>query len=154
MRGAAGVVALWAGVCAFGQAPPKPLNPAIREAVGYLLTTDKLDKYAQASRNVTALIAKDPGYREKMKPEEKDAPRNADQTVEWAKAHLPEYVAAVEKAGIPFREYIVAQTCLVITVEAYKQPRYAASLHVRRENMAFVQGNWVKIQGILAQQRR
>jgi hypothetical protein len=136
-------------VCAYGQ-----VNPAVREAVAYVLTADKLDRYAQASGNVTSLIAKDPAYREKMKPDARDAPQSVDQTVVWSKAHLPEYVAAVEKAGIPFREYIVLQACLVITMEAYKKPQYAASLHVRRENIAFVQGNWARIQGILRAQRK
>lgn len=147
-------MALLAAVSAFAQAPPRPLNPAIREAVGYLLTPDKLDKYAQSSANVTALIAKDPAYKQKMEPQGKDAPQTVDQTVVWSKTHLPQYVAAIEKSGLPFREYIVFQACLIITMEAYKKPQYAASLHVRRENMVFVQTNRVKIEGILAQQRR
>lgn len=143
-----------AAVCAFAQAAPQPINPAIREAVAYLLTMEKLDKYAEASRNVSALIAKDPSYTDKMKLDPKDQPKTADETVAWTKANMPAYVAAVEKAGMPFREYIVMQTCLVVTTEVFKKPQYAASLHVPRENMAFMQANWQKVQNILEQQRR
>lgn len=129
-----------------------PVNPAVSEAVAYRLTLDKLDKYGQASRNVTAVIAKDPSYASRMNATGKDAPHSVDQTVAWSKAHVPLYVAAVEKAGIPFREYIVFQACLLITAEAYKKPQYAASFHVRGENITFVRANWQKIQETLAQQ--
>ena len=40
--------------------------PELPVMLAYKLTSPKLTQYIQASRNVTALLTKDPGYRQRM----------------------------------------------------------------------------------------
>jgi len=136
------------------QTPPKTKGPsaAVKAMVAYTLTSSNLDRYAEASSAMSALIAKDPGVLAKLKPSPTDAPNSIDETVAFTKRRCPECVATVEKA-MPYREYVLFQGGLMISYVSAIRPRHTSPVHVTPENIKFVLENREKIDRILAEQR-
>jgi len=128
-------------------------NASVQTMVAYPLTDTGLDRYAAASRNMTALIQKDPAVLNKLKPVPGNAPNSVEDTVTFSKKHCPECVAAVEKSGMPYRDYVVFQGGLLIAYVSVRSPRNAARVHVSPDNIKFVLANKPKIEKILAEQR-
>ncbi len=128
-------------------------NASVNAMLAYPLTMPNLDQYAQASRAMSALIAKDPGVLAKLKPSTTDAPNSIDETVAFTKKHCPECVSVVEKS-MPYREYVLFQGGLMISYVSAIRPRTASKVHVTPENLKFIVTNREKIDRILAEQRQ
>ncbi|MDQ6678481.1 MAG: hypothetical protein M3Z09_14440 [Acidobacteriota bacterium] len=128
-------------------------SASVQTMVAYPLTDAGLDRYAAASRNMTALIQKNPAVLNKLKPTPGDAPDSVEDTVTFSKKHCPECVAAVEKSGMPYRDYVVFQGSLLIAYVSARSPRNASRVHVSPDNIKFVLANKPKIERILAAQR-
>jgi hypothetical protein len=149
-----------AAYSAFGQTPAQPqklsTQPMLELPVmlAYKLTQDKLTQYIRASRNVTDLLAKDPGYRTRMAVEPKTAPKTIDESVAFAKQTLPELYAAVEKSGMTFREYTIFQGCLLSAWVVAEHPRPGSKIRIQPENLQFVQKNHDTIAAVLNAQHR
>ena len=146
------------GLCAMtgsAQAPRKTAAPSssVNAMLAYPLTSAGLDKYAQASRGMNALIAKEPGVLAKLKPSATDAPNTIDATVSFTKQHCPECVSMVEKS-MPYRDYVLFQGSLMISYVSAIRPRTGSRVHVSPDNLKFVLANKAKIDGILAEQRK
>jgi len=146
---------LLGAVALSGQVPRKASvpNASVNAMLAYPLTTAKLDQYAEASRNMSALIAKDRGVLAKLKPSTTDAPNSIDETVAFTKKHCPECVSVVEKSML-YREYVLFQGGLLISYVSAIRPRTASKVHVTPENLKFIVTNRQKIDRILAEQRQ
>lgn len=142
-------------MAAFAQTPRKTAAPnsSVNAMLAYPLTSSGLDKYAQASRGMNGLIAKEPGVLAKLKPSATDAPNTIDATVSFTKQHCPECVSMVEKS-MPYREYVLFQGSLLISYVSAIRPRTGSKVHVSPENLKFVLTNKAKIDVILAEQRK
>jgi hypothetical protein len=140
---------------ALAQGPRKagPPSASVNSMLAYQLTAAGLDKYAEASKAMNALIAKEPGVLAKLKPSATDAPNSIDATVAFTRQHCPECVSTVEKT-MPYREYVLFQGSLLIAYVSAIRPRTGTKVHVSPENLKFVLGNRAKIDGILAEQRK
>jgi hypothetical protein len=145
---------------ALGQTPvgqkklsTKPM-PELPVMLAYKLTPEKLTQYIKASRNVTDLLAKDPGYRKKMAIEPKTAPKTIDDSVAFAKQTIPELYAAVEKSGMTFREYTIFQGCLLSAWVVFEHPRPGSKIQIRPENLQFVKNNRDVIAAALKSQHK
>ncbi len=138
---------LLTGLTALGQTPVQPQRlstkpmPELPVMLAYKLTPEKLTQYIQASRNVTYLLAKDPGYRARMALEPKNAPKTIDESVAFAKQTIPELYSAVEKSGMTFREYTIFQGCLLSAWVVAEHPRPGSKIQIQPENLQFVQKN-------------
>ncbi len=146
---------LLASVSLHAQTPPRTKAPsaAVKAMVAYPLTASNLDRYAEASRGMSALIAKDKGVLPNLKPSATDAPNSIDETVAFTKRRCPECVATVEKA-MPYRDYVLFQGGLMISYVYAIRPRPTSQVHVTPENIKFVLDNREKIDRILAEQRK
>ena len=153
-------LALLSAAVGGGQTPVQPQRlstrpmPELPVMLAYKLTPEKLAEYIQASRNVTALLAKDPGYREHMALQPKEAPKTIDESVAFAKQALPELYAAVEKSGMTFREYTIFQGSLVSAWVVANHPRPGSKVQILPENLQFVQTHHDEIEGALKEQQR
>jgi hypothetical protein len=130
----------------------KPM-PELPVMLAYKLTPEKLRQYIQASRNVTALLAKNPGYRDQMAIPPKTAPKSIDESVAFAKQTLPELSSAVEKSGMTFREYTIFQGCLLSAWVVAAHPRPGSKVQILPENLQFVKTNHDAIAAALKEQR-
>ncbi len=154
------VLALFVEGIAASQTPVQPQRlstkpmPELPVMLAYKLTPEKLSQYIEASRNVTALLAKNPGYRERMAIQPKTAPKTIDESVAFAKQTLPELYAAVEKSGITFREYTIFQGCLLSAWVVAAHPRPGSKVQILPENLQFVKANHDKIAAALKEQQR
>jgi len=128
--------------------------PELPVMLAYKLTSPKLTQYIQASRNVTALLTKDPGYRQRMAVEPKVAPKTIDENVAFAKQTLPELYAAVEKSGMTFREYTIFQGSLLSAWVVANHPRPGSKIEIQPENLEFVKKNHDTIAAVLQEQHR
>ncbi len=146
---------LLASLSLHAQTPPgtKAPSAAVKTMLAYPLTTANLDRYAEASRAMSALIAKDPAVLPKLKPSPGDAPHSIDETVAFTRRRCPACVATVEKA-MPYRDYILFQGALMISYVSAARPRPNSPVHVTPENIKFVLANREKIDRILAEQRK
>jgi hypothetical protein len=144
-------------VAAWGQTPQRlstqPM-PELPVMLAYRLTDEKLDQYIQASRNVTALLGKDPGYGQRMAQDPKTAPKTIDASVEFVKQNLPELYAAVEKSGMHFREYTIFQGSLLSAWVVANHPRQGSKVEIQKDNLQFVQKNHDKIAAALQAQHK
>jgi hypothetical protein len=145
---------------AFGQTPvekgrmkTRPM-PELPVMLSYKLTSPKLTQYIQASRNVTTLLKKDPGYRQRMALEPKTAPKTIDESVAFVRKSMPELYAAVETSGMPFREYTIFQGCLLSAWVVANHPRPGSKIQIQPENIQFVMKNHALIESALAEQHR
>jgi hypothetical protein len=143
---------------AWSQAQPQRLTtkpmPELQVMLAYRLTSEKLEEYIQASRNVTALLGKDPTYRQRMAIQPKEAPKTIDESVAFAKQTIPELYAAVEKSGMSFREYTIFQGCLLSAWVVANHPRPGSKVQILPENLTFVRKNHDKIASALSEQRQ
>jgi hypothetical protein len=128
--------------------------PELPVMLAYKLTPEKLTQYIQASRNVTALLARNPGYRDRMAIPPKTAPKTIDESVAFAKQTLPEIYSAVEKSGITFREYTIFQGCLLSAWVVALHPRPGSQVQILPENLQFVKTNHDAIAAALKEQQR
>jgi hypothetical protein len=143
---------------ASGQTPPQRLStkpmPELPVMLAYRLTAVKLDQYIKASRNVTALLAKDPSYKQRMAADPKSAPKTIDENVTFAKENLPELYSAVEKSGMSFREYTIFQGSLLSAWVVANHPRPGSKVQILPDNLTFVRQNHDQIASALQEQRR
>ena len=146
---------VFCALTASAQTPRKTAAPSssVNAMLAYPLTSAGLDQYAQASRGMSSLIAKEPGVLAKLKPSATDAPNTIDATVSFTKQHCPECVSMVEKS-MPYRDYVLFQGSLMISYVSAIRPRTGSKVHVSPENLKFVLTNKAKIDGILAEQRK
>jgi hypothetical protein len=128
--------------------------PELPVMLAYRLSQAKLTQYIQASRNVTALIAKDSTLRQRMNIAPKEAPKTIDESVAFAKKTLPDLYAAVEKSGMTYREYTIFQGCLISAWVVANHPRHGSQIHIQPENLQFVEKNRETIAAALTEQRR
>ncbi len=102
---------------------------------------------------MSALIAREPGVLDKLKPSTSDAPNSIDETLAFTKKRCPECVSTVEKT-MPYRDYVLFQGGLLIAYVTAVRPRASSRVHVIPENIKFILANRGKIDRILAEQRR
>jgi hypothetical protein len=132
----------------------KPM-PELPVMLAYKLSPEKLTQYIQASRNVTALLARNPGYRDRMAAiQPKTAPKTIDESVAFAKQTLPELYSAVEKSGMTFREYTIFQGCLLSAWVVAAHPRPGSKVQILPDNLQFVKTNHDTIAAALKEQQR
>ena len=128
--------------------------PELPVMLAYKLTPEKLTQYIQASRNVTAMLARNPGYKTRLALAPKTAPKTIDESVAFAKQNVPEIYAAVEKSGMTFREYTIFQGCLLSAWVVASHPRPGSRIQILPENLQFVQKNHDVIAATLNEQRK
>ncbi len=140
------------------QTPPQRLStkpmPELPVMLAYKLTPEKLTQYIQASRNVTALLAKDPDLKKRMAMDPKLAPKTIDESVAFTKQNLPELFTAVEKTGMTFREYTIFQGSLLSAWVVANHPRPGSKIQILPENLQFVEKNRDRITAALKEQQR
>jgi hypothetical protein len=128
--------------------------PELPVMLAYRLTPEKLTQYIQSSRNVTALLAKNPGYHDRMALQPKTAPKTIDESVAFARQTLPELYSAVEKSGMTFREYTIFQGSLLSAWVVSIHPRPGSTVQILPENLQFVKTNHDAIATALKEQQR
>ncbi len=128
--------------------------PELPVMLAYKLTPEKLTQYIDASRNVTALLAKDPDYKKRMAVDPKVAPKTIDESVAFAKQNLSELFSAVEKTGMTFREYTIFQGSLLSAWVVANHPRQGSKIQILPENLQFVEKYHDRIAAALKEQQR
>ncbi len=128
-------------------------DPDLVEVRHYRLTMDKLEKAANASQQIEALVAGDPTLKKRI-----DADSDNDQTIDQKAKRFdtsfPTVAAIVLRNGLSTREYIVVSLALMNDYMMVGMKRQGSIKDyppnsITPENAAFVEQNFDKLQGIV-----
>ena len=140
----------------YGQTSPsaskrtRPDTPDMLEMRNYRLSMDKVDKFAAASQSLVALSKSNPAIRTAIP----GGAKNLDEGAKLMESQSPAVAAAIQKAGMSVREYLLTSITLLTTrmvVGMKKQGQKLDQLPgtVSPENVAFVEQNYPKIEKLL-----
>jgi hypothetical protein len=82
-------------------------DPMIRELNHYTLTDANLKKFMAAQQNIDALIKSNPSLKDRSVKGDLLENSNFDQGAAKLDSQFPEFAAAIHKAGLSSREYLV-----------------------------------------------
>jgi hypothetical protein len=128
---------------------------ALPEVRNYRLTMAKLEKWAAANR---AVVPYQRDNIEKIKNKPDPPPGQAhtlDAMVQWTRKTYPEHVRLVERAGIPFKEYLIVDFALkaasgaAFMAERGQQP--PPGMFINKANVEFCKANKEKITAMYAE---
>lgn len=122
------------------------------EERNFVLTADKLDKYAEAMKAIRKVQKDDPGLKKQM---DDDNAKNPSNTIAGSVANIEKYppvVNAFKTAGIAPRDFFVMTYTLINAATAVQMKR-AGTLQEHPdsalpENIAFVEKNYDRIKKI------
>jgi hypothetical protein len=121
------------------------------EVKNFVLTSDKLDKYAVAVNAIRKVQKDDPALKKKM---DDDNARNPSNTIADSVANIEKYppvVDALKNAGLPPRDFVV-MTFTLINAAAEVQKKKAGTAQdpdsALPENVSFVEKNYDRIKKI------
>ena len=121
------------------------------EVKNFVLTSDKLDKYAAAVNAIRKVQKDDPALKKKM---DDDNAKNPSNTIADSVANIEKYPAvadALKNAGLPPRDFVV-MTYTLINAAAEVQKKKAGRAQdpdsALPENVTFVEKNYDRIKKI------
>jgi hypothetical protein len=122
------------------------------EVKNFVLTADKLDKYADAVKAIRKVQKDDPTLKKQM---DDDNSKNPSNTIAGSVATIQKYPAitnALKSAGLPPRDFVV-MTYTLINAAAEVQMKKAGTVQEHPdsalpENVAFVEKNYDRIKKI------
>jgi hypothetical protein len=121
------------------------------EVKNFVLTSDKLDKYAAAVNAIRKVQKDDPALKKKM---DDDNAKNPSNTIADSVANIEKYppvANALESAGLPPRDFVV-MTYTLINAAAEVQRKKAGTKQdpdsALPENVTFVEKNYDRIKKI------
>jgi type IV secretory pathway VirB10-like protein len=122
------------------------------EVKNFVLTTDKLDKYADAVKAIRKVQKDDPALKKKM---DDDNAKNPSNTIADSVANIEKYPTvadALKNAGLPPRDFVV-MTYTLINAAAEVQRKKAGTIQeypdsALPENVSFVEKNYDRIKKI------
>ncbi len=125
------------------------------EVRNYILTMDKVDKWAVANRNVIPYQLAHREENEKKPAPPKNMPHTMEAMANWTKKTFPEQVRLVERAGISFKEYLIINFALGAASGAASMEERGVKpppgMFINRANVNFFNANKAKIMAMYAE---
>ncbi|MFN3325373.1 MAG: hypothetical protein ACK5AZ_17910 [Bryobacteraceae bacterium] len=148
-------------LCAVLAAPLFGQTPDEKEVMAYRLSMEKVQKLADAFRNLVKVAENDPALYAKIRKAEKDAPAAAGKVdvsavVRKFEAGGPKIMGAVTSTGLTPREFVVCNIAFLQAAMAnafFKGKLDKLPLTIPRENVEFVQKNEKEIESIMSEIR-
>jgi hypothetical protein len=150
------LIASWALAAPSGQPTGRVDNPNdLPEVINYTVTMERVDKWAAANHG---LLPYHVAHLDQIK-NKPDPPASLPHTMEamarWTKTVYPEQVRIVERAGMPFKEYLIMSFALssAMNIESAMDRgiQIPADVHVNQANVAFVKANKAKLAAMFAE---